>query len=98
LRSEREIIRAAGALSRQTRGWVLVSRGGKRSLLLNQSLRFQSFATPRRVKPRNTVGAGDAMLAAVARQIQLGAPPLKWLQYGVKIGSAATKRAAGQLA
>jgi len=97
LRSERELVRAANALSRQTRGWVLVSRGGKRSVLLNESSDFQCFATPPRVKLRNTVGAGDALLAAVARQIHFGAPPVKWLEYGIKIGSFATQRAAGQL-
>jgi 1-phosphofructokinase family hexose kinase len=97
LRSEAHILRAARSLSEATKGWVLVSRGGKRSLLANVAERFQSFANPPRVKPRNTVGAGDALLAAVARQIQLGALPQKWLEFGLKIGSAATQRPAGQL-
>jgi len=97
LRSEAEIVRAARALSEQTRGWVFVSRGAKRSLLVNCAEGFQFVATPPRVKPRNTVGAGDALLAAVARQIQRGEPPEKWLEFGLRIGSAATQLMAGQL-
>ena len=45
------------------------TRGGKRSQLVNVEENFQLFASPAKVKPRNTVGAGDALLAAVARQI-----------------------------
>lgn len=97
LRSEAAILRAALALSAQTRGWVLVSRGGHRSLLVNGMERFQAFARPPRVKPRNTVGAGDALLAAVARQLQLGASPREWLEFGLQTGSAATQLTAGQL-
>lgn len=97
LGSESQIVAAAHALSEQTRGWVLVSRGGKRSLLVNVAEDFQLFAAPRKVKPRNTVGAGDAMLAAVARQIQLGAAPEVWLRQGLAIGSQATQLPAGDL-
>ena len=97
LHSETEILRAARALSAQTRGWVLVSRGAKRGLLVNHAEGFEFFAMPPRVKPRNTVGAGDALLAAVARQIGLGKAPENWLRFGLKIGSAATQRLAGQL-
>jgi fructose-1-phosphate kinase PfkB-like protein len=97
LRSEKELVRAAHALSAQTQGWVLVSRGAKRSLLVNHQGRFECFAKPPNVKPCNTVGAGDALLAAVARQIQRGATPEEWLKFGLKIGSAATQLAAGKL-
>ncbi len=97
LRSEAGILRAAAALSRQTRGWVLVSRGAKRSLLVNHAAGFRCFAAPPRVKPRNTVGAGDAMLAAVARQIQLERPSLRWLDVGLQVGSSATTCSAGRL-
>jgi len=97
LRSEAEVLRAARALSEQTRGWVFVSRGAKRSLLVNRAEKIQIAAKPPRVKPRNTVGAGDALLAAVARQIQLGATLEEWLKFGLTIGSAATQRMAGQL-
>ena len=97
LRSEAELVRAARALAEQTGGWVMVSRGAKRSLLLNPAENFQSFAPPPRAKPRNTVGAGDAMLAAVAQQIQRGTPPPEWLRGGLATGTAATKLRPGQL-
>lgn len=97
LRQEAEIVRAAKALSLETQGWVLVSRGGNRSLLVNVDEGFLQFATPRKVKPRNTVGAGDSLLAAVARQIQLGRPPAEWLRKGLAIGTQATQLPAGKL-
>ncbi len=97
LRTEAAIITAARALSGETRGWVLVSRGSRRSLLVNVTEGYQSFAAPGRVKPRNTVGAGDALLAGVAREIQLGRPPEAWLRRGVAVGTRATQRPPGQL-
>lgn len=97
LRSDAGILQAARALSEETRGWVFVSRGGKRSLLLNLTEGFQAFASPRPVKPRNTVGAGDALLAAVAFQITQSASPETWLEAGLEAGTAATQLAAGQL-
>lgn len=97
LQTEAEIARAAGALSEQTRGWVLVSRGGQRSLLVNVAENFQHFAAPPKVKPRNTVGAGDALLAAVARQMQLNRPPVEWLRQGLLVGTQATQLPAGEL-
>jgi 1-phosphofructokinase family hexose kinase len=97
LHSEAEIVNAARALSEETHGWVLVSRGGQRSLLLNVAEDFQLFAAPKKVKPRNTVGAGDSLLAAVAWQIQLGRPPAEWLRQGLVIGTQATQLPAGAL-
>lgn len=97
LRHEAAILRAAKALSLETQGWVLVSRGGNRSLLVNAGEGFQQFAAPRKVKPRNTVGAGDSMLAGVARQIQLGNAPAEWLRQGLTIGTQATQLPAGEL-
>jgi 1-phosphofructokinase family hexose kinase len=97
LRSETAIVRAARALSEQTRGWVLVSRGAKRSLLVNRAEGVQFSAAPSRVKPRNTVGAGDASLAAVAGQIELAAPPHAWLRSGLAVGTLATQSEPGGL-
>lgn len=97
LRSEPAILRTAQALARETRGWVLVSRGAKRSLLIAPGTDAFRSAAPTRVKPRNTVGAGDALLAAVAQEIQLGHAPLEWLRAGVLIGTAATQCAPGHL-
>jgi len=97
LRSEADIVKAARALSEATLGWVLVSRGGQRSLLVNVAEHFQLFAAPQKVQPRNTVGAGDSLLAAVARQIQLGRTPAEWLRQGLIIGTQATQLPAGEL-
>jgi len=97
LRAEGDILRAARALSGETRGWVLVSRGGRRSLLVNVAAGYQVFGAPRRVKPRNTVGAGDALLAGVAWAIQSGGAPVQWLRQGLAVGTQATLRLAGTL-
>jgi fructose-1-phosphate kinase PfkB-like protein len=96
LRTEKEILQAARKLSATTRGWVLVSRGGKRSWLVSVGEDVEIHATPPRVKPRNTVGAGDALLAAVANQITLGEPPTDWLRCGIETGTAATLLEAGK--
>lgn len=97
LRTEKEILHATRKLSETTQGWVLVSRGGKRSWLVNVKEKFELHATPPRVKPLNTVGAGDAMLAAVANEITLGKSPLDWLRSGIETGTAATQLQAGKL-
>ena len=97
LRAETDILSAARALSRETHGWVLVSRGGRRSLLVNTTEDFQCFAAPRQVKPRNTVGAGDALLAGVAHAIHSGLGPEKWLLRGLEIGTRATQLEPGCL-
>jgi 1-phosphofructokinase family hexose kinase len=97
LRTEKEILQAARKLSATTKGWVLVSRGGKRCWLVNMSEAVEISATPPRIKPRNTVGAGDALLAAVANQITLGKSPTNWLRCGIETGTAATQLQAGTL-
>ena len=97
LRSEAEVLRAARELSANTQGWVLVSRGAKRGLLVHRAENFQCSAAPPRVTPRNTLGAGDALLAAVAHGIQSDQPPQSWLQAGLAAGSSATQREPGCL-
>jgi 1-phosphofructokinase len=97
VKSEHQIATAARALSKKTGGWVLVSRGAKRSLLVNLERNFQTFAAPECPTPKNTVGAGDALLAAVAFQIAKGSSPDAWLRHGLAIGTAATQLAAGEL-
>jgi 1-phosphofructokinase family hexose kinase len=97
LRSESDVVRATRVLAETTGGWVLVSRGAKKVLLLNQKLKASFSARPPRVAVRNTVGSGDAMLAAVARQIVRGAPPDQWLRSGIATGTAATQCAPGEL-
>lgn len=97
LRAEQGTTRAARALSAQTGGWVLVSRGGQRSLLVNEATGFVQWHASCRVRPRNTVGAGDALLAAVALAIQNDLPPEEWLRRGLTTGTAATQLQPGQL-
>jgi 1-phosphofructokinase family hexose kinase len=96
-RTEHSVFRAARALSRASKGWVLVSRGAGRGLLVNVSEGIQTSATPPLVQAQNTVGAGDAMVAAVALAIQRGAPPGDWLRAGLAVGAAATQSDAGEL-
>jgi fructose-1-phosphate kinase PfkB-like protein len=79
-----------------TGGWVLVSRGAKPALLVNVSEGFSLFLKPVRVKPRNTVGAGDALLAAVALSIRRGESPAQWLRAGLQAGAIAVRSHAGQ--
>ena len=97
LRSENSIITAASALSNQTEGWVLVSRGAAGALLLNVREQFLAGTRARAGRVRNTVGAGDALLAAAVHQAARGAEPLAWLQSGVLVGTAATAQVAGEL-
>jgi 1-phosphofructokinase family hexose kinase len=80
-----------------TGGWVLVSRGAKSALLMHEGMSETLTEVPVRLKPRNTVGAGDAMLAAVARQMELGAAPRAWLHEGLAAGTAATQCRPGKL-
>lgn len=98
LQEEPEIIREAQRLSSITNGWVLVSRGKRGALLANvQSGSMFKAAVPA-VSRVNTVGAGDAMLAAVAQQIAIGAPAEDWLRWGVAAGTCATLNPPGVLA
>lgn len=97
LRSEAAVRRAAVELSARTRGWVLVSRGRDAGLLVNASEAVVLREQPPRVTPRNRLGAGDALLAGAARQIETGRPPSAWLHAGLATGSAATQCVAGTL-
>ncbi|MDB6109488.1 MAG: tagatose-6-phosphate kinase [Pedosphaera sp.] len=96
-KSEASLARAARALSEASRGWVLVSRGQEGGVLVHQREGVLLHARSPKVTPVSTVGAGDAMLAAVVRQIELGAAPEEWLRYGVEIGAVATQLTAGNL-
>ncbi len=97
MKSKKGTLFATRHMSFITGGWVLVSRGAKSALLMNAGMSEALTAVPGRLKPRNTVGAGDALLAAVARQIELGSTPCKWLHSGLAAGTAATQRQPGEL-
>jgi 1-phosphofructokinase family hexose kinase len=97
LRSGAAVAGAARELSAVTRGWVLVSLGRRGALLVNRREGVELAADAPRIKAVNTVGAGDAMVAAVVRQLELGTPPEEWLRQGVAAGTAAAQCAAGTL-
>jgi 1-phosphofructokinase len=94
LRTESAVVRAARALADATRGWVLVSRGPKGALLAGDGTVLACRAPVVRVC--NTIGAGDALVAAVAAHLE--ETPEAWLRWGVATGTAATECAAGELA
>lgn len=89
---------AAQELSRTTGGWVLVSRDVHGGLLLNADSREGWQAGVPKVRARNTVGAGDALLAAVAQQIRQNKPPVEWLRRGLATATAFVQFPAGELA
>lgn len=89
--------KAARELSSATRGWVLVSLGELGGVMIHAGHSVEIRASGEKVKAVNTVGAGDALLAAVVRQIQADATPAEWLRHGVGAGGAATLCPAGEL-
>ena len=98
LRTDAAVRRAALAMSVKTGGWVLVSRAARGAMLVNAGLPMVLVALAPAVSVLNTVGAGDALVAAAALQRQLGASPTEWLRWGVAAGTAAAQTRAGVLA
>jgi 1-phosphofructokinase family hexose kinase len=96
-RSEPELISAASELSTVTGGWVLISRGAAGAVLLNKTVNAGFTVRVPQVRPLNTVGAGDAMVAAVGKQLVAGAPPEEWLRWGAATATAVTQEIAGRL-
>jgi 1-phosphofructokinase family hexose kinase len=97
VRSAEGLRKAAHQLSQVTRGWVLVSRGAAGAILVHSQNGFDLHLAAPAVKPLNTVGAGDALVAAVAREIERKSAPQEWLRRGVAAGTAATTQLAGHL-
>lgn len=97
LQTDRAILSAAQAMSAQSGGWVLVSLGASGALLININERFAARARPPRVRILNTVGAGDAMLAATVSEVTRSSAPEEWLRQAVAAGTAATSCEAGRL-
>lgn len=98
IQSSADVLAAARKLSLASRGWVLVSRGGQGAILVHAEKAFACQADAPKIKVANTVGAGDALLAAVACQIEKNAAPSEWLRWGVATGTAAAQCRAGELA
>lgn len=97
LASDAQVLAAARAMASETGHWVFVSRGAQRSWLVHHAEGTAFYAEPPSIQPVNTVGAGDALLAAVASQILRGASPEEWLRWGIGVGAAATELPAGRL-
>ena len=95
-RSERDIRRLAVQLARVTKHWVLVSRGSKAAWLVYDKYR-ELREKPPQVKPLTTVGAGDALLAAVIASVFRADDFTEWLQHGLTTGAAATQLPSGTL-
>jgi 1-phosphofructokinase family hexose kinase len=98
LGSETTVLRAARELSRCTGGWVLLSRDARGGLLVNEADGIACRATVPRVRVRNTVGAGDALLAAATIAVAGGAEPAEWLRAGLATATAGVRCPAGELA
>jgi len=97
LRTPTAIERAASAMLRRTGAHVLVSLGGGGALLFRPANEPPLTATAPSVRVLNTVGAGDALLAAVAVRIAAGEVTEEWLRAGVAAGTAAVSCPAGRL-
>lgn len=97
LRTRAQILGAATELSQTTGGWVVVSLGPDGALLVHAKRGVTLHEPAKAVEVRNTVGAGDAMLAAILQSMSLTASPRAWLKAGVRIGTTATQVAPGTL-
>ena len=92
----RDRLKAARALSRETGGWVLLSRGAKGAVLVRDRDRICLQAAAPLVAVRNTVGAGDAMLAGAITAANPDDPSVL-LRWAIATGCAATEVAPGKL-
>tara|TARA_Y100001934_G_scaffold273012_1_gene362420 strand:- start:3083 stop:4060 length:978 start_codon:yes stop_codon:yes gene_type:complete len=90
-------IAAAREMSSMTGSWVMVSADKSGALLVNEREKVLFIADAPKVNALNTVGAGDAMLAAVARCISKDLAPDQWLREGIAAGTAYVRMPAGEL-
>jgi 1-phosphofructokinase len=88
---------AALAMSRVTHGWILVSLGKDGAMLVNCAEDFVAHARANPLRILNTLGAGDATLAAAAHAAVSGVEPREWLRDAVAAGTAATQCEAGRV-
>lgn len=87
---------AARELSRETGGWVLLSRGADGAALVRDRDGICLQAAAPAVTVRNTVGAGDAMLAGAIAAAEKD-EPATLLRWAVATGCAATEVPPGRL-
>ena len=88
---------AARALAAVTGGWVLVSLGSEGAFLVGAGRKALWQRAAMKVPVRNTVGAGDAMLAGVAHACALGGSPARWLRSGIEAAARCVRREAGDV-
>jgi 1-phosphofructokinase len=81
------VVTAAGRLIDQGVGAVLATLGAAGAVLVDENGSW--LATPPKIAPRSTVGAGDASLAGYVRAEVGGAEPPQRLRMAVAYGSAA---------
>jgi len=87
----------ATSLSGATGGWVFVSLDAGGGMLVNAEEGFHAEAKAPQVRALNEVGAGDALLARVALEIERGSEPVEWLRAGIGTGTAFVQSPAGRL-
>lgn len=98
LKTEAESCAAARELAAATGGWVLASRGEDGAYLVDGLSGWEAGAPAFRVRQvRNTVGAGDAMLAAVVATSAGDPIPSRWLTAGLRAAAFAVRLAPGCL-
>lgn len=98
LKTVAEFRAATRELAAATGGWVLASRGEAGAFLVDGQSGCEVDAPAVPVpRVRNTVGAGDALLAAAVYAQVLGEPPHAWLSRGLQTAAAAVRLAPGDL-
>jgi 1-phosphofructokinase family hexose kinase len=98
VKSEADLRAAVIALSEITEGWVLLSQGSEGALLWSSQNGAGFVARAPKVHVRNTVGAGDALMAGFVREIEREMRPQRWLRWGVATGTACVQQEGGKLA
>ena len=88
--SNADALRAAEFFLRQGIELVALSLGADGLLLASKQQAV--WARPPRVRARNPVGAGDALLAGIARALERGLPLEEMARWGVATGTAAAVR------
>lgn len=86
---------AARRLQQVTGGWVMVSRGPAGAMLVGPGADGELARPARRARVRNTVGAGDAMLAGVVDAVRRDHPPARWLAAGLAVAAEAVRLPGG---
>lgn len=82
-------------LTAATRGWVVLSCGEEGAWMLGSPSDALVQVPAKSVRVRNTVGAGDAMLAGIVRSFSRNKLPSEWLRAGIQAAALSIGRAPG---